>query len=93
MCCLSRRGCRTAGRVAYQIPSMIPYCVDVTVILPKSVTMGTQMPYIYIYTYIYTLHCFDETSVMRIDVVYVYHAFVANRLFGVQMGIFISEND
>ena len=38
---LSRTGCRTAGRVAYQITvrSMIPYCMDVTVTLSKSVTM------------------------------------------------------
>ena len=43
--------------------------------------------------YIYTLHCFDAASVVRIDLVYVYHVFVTNRLTGVQTGIFIGEND
>ena len=28
----------------------------------------------------------------RIDIIYVYHVFVANRLTGVQMGIFTGEN-
>ena len=42
---------------------------------------------------IYTLHGFDEASVMRTDIVYIYHVFVANRLTGVQMDFFICEND
>ena len=46
-----------------------------------------------LYIYIYTLHCYGEASFMRIDIVYVYHVFTANRLTGVQMGTFIDEND
>ena len=40
----------------------------------------------------YILQYAGETSV-RIDIVYVYHVFVAYHLFGVQVGIFIGEND
>ena len=42
---------------------------------------------------IHTLHCFGEPSITRIDIVHVHHVFVANRLTGVEMGIFIGEND
>ena len=46
-------------------------------------------------SYMYILQYSGETSVLHIHVgiVYVYHVFVANHLTGVQMDIFIREND
>ena len=55
-----------------------------TEILSKYVTKYTRIS-------LYTLHCVGETSVTRIDIVYVYHVFLANRLTGMQMGMFIGE--
>ena len=69
---------------------MIPFCVDVTEILSKSVTMDVI---------IYRLHRFGETSVTRIDTVYCIPRvrrksfnWGAKRYFVQKITAFISEN-